>query len=83
MTAEINSLKKARGSTATPKPAKQKASGKTQANKKAQPKKTKEPKKDKRKVGMEEQAPQGYRWQRKQRVCQDLRRQEVLLVPAP
>ena len=45
MTAEINSLKKAHGSTATPKPTKQKASGKTQANKKAQPKKTKEQKK--------------------------------------
>ena len=45
MTAEINSLKKAHGSTAAPKPAKQKTSGKTQANKKAQPKKTKEQKK--------------------------------------
>ena len=45
MTAEINSLKKARGSTATPKPIKQKATGKTQANKKAQPKKMKEQKK--------------------------------------
>ena len=45
ITAEINSLKKARGSTATPKPTKQKASGKTRANTKAQPKKTKEQKK--------------------------------------
>ena len=46
MTAEINSLKKAHGSTTTPKPAKQKAaSSKTQVNKKAQPKKTKEQKK--------------------------------------
>ena len=45
MTAKINSLKKARGSTATPKPTKQKASGKTQVNKEAQPKKTKEQRK--------------------------------------
>ena len=46
MTAEINSIKKAHSSTATPKPTKQKAaSSKTQANKKAQPKKTKEQKK--------------------------------------
>ena len=39
--------------------------------------------KDKRKVGMEEQAPQGYRRQRKQCVCQDIQRQEILLVPPP
>ena len=46
MTAEINSLKKARSNTTAPKTAKQKAEkGKTQANKKAQPKKTKEQKK--------------------------------------
>ena len=46
MTAEINSLKKARSSTTTSKPTKQKAAtSKTQANKKAQPKKTKEQKK--------------------------------------
>ena len=46
MTAEINSLKKARSTTTIPKPTKQKATaGKTQANKKAQPKKTKEQKK--------------------------------------
>ena len=46
MTAEINSLKKARSSTTTPKPTKQKAAAsKTQVNKKAQPKKTKEQKK--------------------------------------
>ena len=45
MTVEINSLKKAHNSTATPKPTKQKTtSSKTQANKKAQPKKTKEQK---------------------------------------
>ena len=46
MTVEINSLKKARSSTTTSKPTKQKtATSKTQANKKAQPKKTKEQKK--------------------------------------
>ena len=46
MTAEINSLKKACTTTATPKPMKQKAaSSKTQANKKAQPEKMKEQKK--------------------------------------
>ena len=45
MTTEINSLKKAHGSTTTPKPTKQKTTGKTQANKKAQPKKTKEQRK--------------------------------------
>ena len=46
MTAEINSLKKARSGVATPKPTKQKSAlSKTQANKKAQPKKTKEQKK--------------------------------------
>ena len=46
MTAEINSLKKARSGTATTKTTKQKAAtGKTQVNKKAQPKKTKEQKK--------------------------------------
>ena len=45
MTAEINSLKKACGSTTTPKPTKQKTRGKTQTNKKAQPKKMKEQKK--------------------------------------
>ena len=46
MTAEINSLKKARSNTTTPKTAKQKAAtGKTQAKKKAQPKKMKEHKK--------------------------------------
>ena len=45
MTAEINSLKKARSNTTATKTAKQKAEkGKTQANKKAQPKKTKEQK---------------------------------------
>ena len=45
MMAEINSLKKSRSGTTTPKPTKQKAAtGKTQANKKAQPKKTKEQK---------------------------------------
>ena len=46
MTAEINSLKKARSSSTTAKPTKQKtATSKTQATKKAQPKKTKEQKK--------------------------------------
>ena len=46
MTAEINSLKKARSNTTAPKTVKQNAAmGKTQANKKAQPKKTKEQKK--------------------------------------
>ena len=46
MTAEINSLKKARSSSTTTKPTKQKtATSKTQATKKAQPKKTKEQKK--------------------------------------
>ena len=45
MTAEINSLKKARSGTTTTKTTKEKAAtGKTQANKKAQPKKTKEQK---------------------------------------
>ena len=71
MTAEINSLKKARSSSTTSKPTKQKAAtSKTQANKKTQPKKTKEQKeKVERKMGVEEQAPQGYRQQGKQRVC--------------
>ena len=46
MTAEINSLKKERRGTSTPKPMKQKAtSSKTQANKKDQHKKTKDQKK--------------------------------------
>ena len=46
MTAEINSLKKARSSSTTAKPTKQKtATSKTPATKKAQPKKTKEQKK--------------------------------------
>ena len=46
MTAEINSLKKERRGTSTPKPMKQKAaSNKTQANKKDQSKKTKDQKK--------------------------------------
>ena len=45
ITIEINSLKNAHGSTTTPKPTKQKMTGKTQANKKAQPKKMKEQKK--------------------------------------
>ena len=45
ITIEINSLKNAHGSTTTPKPTKQKTTGKTQANKKAQPKKMKEQKK--------------------------------------
>ena len=46
MTAEIHSLKKARSSSTTAKPTKQKtATSKTQATKKAQPKKTKEQKK--------------------------------------
>ena len=54
MTAEINSLKKARSSSTMTKPTKQKTG-------------TKE--KVKRKVGVEEQAPQGYRQQREQRFC--------------
>ena len=46
MTAEINSLKKARNTTTTSKPTKQKTTtSKTQASKKAQPKKTKDKKK--------------------------------------
>ena len=46
MAAKINSLKKARSTTTTTKPTKQKTTAsKTQANKKAQPKKTKEQKK--------------------------------------
>ena len=58
MTAEINSLKKARSSSTTAKPTKQKtATSETQATKKAQPKKTKEQKKSQARSGRGRTSP--------------------------
>ena len=58
MTAEINSLKKARSSTTTSKPTKQKAAtSKTQVNKKAQPKKKEQKKKTNEKWAWKNKPP--------------------------
>ena len=51
-------MRKTHGGTTTPKPTKQKTTGKTQANKKTQSKKNEgTEEKDEQQVGMEEQAP--------------------------